>query len=114
MAGLSRPSRFTKQTSSQGCRDARHKAGHDVERLGASSYSAASTAFLDLRGVLAVLAAARFFGLATFGAAAFLAAAASPPRAGRMRRALEPPPRSARASTSIAASSSEMVSGVLS
>src|SRR5665213_3877917 len=78
-------------------------------------YSAASTAFFDLRGALAVLAAARFFGLAAagaLGAAAFFAGA--PPRAGRLRRALEPPPLSMRASIRPTASSRVTVSGVLS
>src|SRR6476619_6515959 len=76
-------------------------------------YSAASIAFFDLRGVLAALATARFFGLAAtaFGAAAFFAGA---PRAGRLRRALDPPPLSARASISPTASSSVMVPGVFS
>src|SRR6185295_14064012 len=83
-----------------------------------AGYSAASTGFFDLRGALAVLAAARFLGLAAsplaaaaFGAAAFFAGA---PRAGRLRRALDPPPLSARASISPTASSSVMVSGVFS
>src|SRR6188508_782227 len=78
-----------------------------------SPYSAASGAFFDFFGVLAALAAARFFGLAAraLGAAAFFAGA---PRAGRFRRALEPPPLSARASISPTASSSVMVSGVFS
>src|SRR5256885_11667257 len=77
-------------------------------------YSAASIAFFDLRGALAALATARFFDLAVgaaFGAAAFLAGA---PRAGRLRRALDPPLLSARASISPTASSSVMVSGVFS
>src|SRR4051812_12129670 len=76
-------------------------------------YSAASVAFFDFFGALAALAAARFFGLAApaLGAAAFFAGA---PRAGRFRRALEPPPLSARASISPTASSSVMVSGVFS
>src|SRR3954451_18028654 len=71
-------------------------------------YSAASMAFFDLRGALAALAAARFFGLAAgaaFGAAAFFAGA---PRAGRFRLAVEPPPLSAGASISPPASSSVM------
>src|SRR6267154_263231 len=79
----------------------------------APRYSAAWIAFFDLRGALAALAAARFFGLAAaaFGAAAFFTGA---PRAGRLRRALDPPPLSARASISPTASSSVMVSGVFS
>src|SRR6476619_4103019 len=74
-------------------------------------HSAAWIAFLDLRGALAALAAARFFGLAAGAAAACFTGA---PRAGRLRRALEPPPLSARASISPTASSSVMVSGVFS
>src|SRR4249920_1766929 len=81
-------------------------------------YSAA-TAFFDLRGVLAALAAARFFGLA--GAAAALAGDLAAGaflgadwRAGRLRRDVEPPPLSTRASISAAASSSVTVSGVFS
>src|SRR5690242_15889512 len=71
-------------------------------------YSAASMRFFDLRGDLAALATARFFGLAAgaaFGAAAFFTGA---PRGGRLRRAREPPPLSARASISPTASSSVM------
>src|SRR6185295_17854890 len=71
-------------------------------------YSAA-TAFFDLRGVLAALAAARFFGLAAGAAAALAGDLASGAflgadwRAGRLRRDVEPPPLSTRASISAAA-----------
>src|SRR4051794_1381195 len=96
-------------------------------------YSAASAfggfAFLDLLWALAALAAAAFFGFASvlaadLGAALALAAAfavlgaaalvALSPRAGRFRRALELPLFGGRASIRAAASSSVMVSGVLS
>src|SRR6188474_2250567 len=71
-------------------------------------HSAAGGA-LVLRAPLAVLAAARFFDLAAGGLAVTAGL-----RAGRLRRAVEPPPRAARASIRAAASSSVMVSGVLS
>src|SRR6186713_685246 len=77
-----------------------------------ANHSAAST--LGLRGALDLEppAAARFFGLAgAFGAAALVASL----RAGRLRRDVgAPPERSARASSSTMASSSVIVSGVLS
>src|SRR4051812_11635095 len=78
----------------------------------AGCYSAASVGFFDLRGALATLAAPRFFAFAAAFGGAALAAGAD--RAGRLRREVDPPPRSARASTSPAASSRVMVSGVLS
>src|SRR6476661_10703019 len=88
---------------------------------GPEAYSAADAlgaAFgaFDFLADFAVLAAARFLGFsaeAFFGAgAAFLVAAS--PRAGRLRRALEPPVFSARASIKPTASSSVTCSGVLS
>src|SRR5262245_48405154 len=105
------------------CRNTAGRLPADFHSFGEAVYSAAS-AFFDLRGAFAALAAARFFGFA--GAAAFALAAgaraaffaagrALSPRAGRFLRAVEPPPeRAARSSISAAASSSVMVSGVLS
>src|SRR5262245_57497530 len=73
-----------------------------------ASHSAAGGA-LVFRAVLALLAAVRFFDLDAGG----LAGAAAL-RGGRFRRAVEPLLRAARASIRAAASSSVMVSGVLS
>ena len=58
--------------------------------------------------------ATRFFGLPAGSLAAGGLAGAACLRAGRLRRAVEPPPRAARASIRADASSSVMVSGVLS
>src|SRR5262245_42918915 len=71
-------------------------------------HSAAGGA-LVLRALLAPLAAARFFDLDAGGLAVVAGL-----RGGRFRRALEPPPRAARASIRATASSSVMLSGVLS